>query len=82
MNKTGIKRMNRNFNIIIEKDNGMYVSFCPELDIASQGNSIEDSRQNLKEAIELFFEIASDTEILRRTSKAESYISQLEVEIG
>lgn len=74
--------MSRSFNIIIEKENGMYVSFCPELDIASQGSTIEESRLNLKEAIELFFETASETEISRRTKKEESYISQLEVEIG
>ncbi len=74
--------MSRNFNIIIEKENGMYVSFCPELDIASQGSTIEESRLNLKEAIELFFETASEAEISRRSNKEESYISQLEVEIG
>lgn len=74
--------MSRSFNIIIEKENGMYVSFCPELDIASQGTTIEESRYNLKEAIELFFETASKKEISRRTNKEESYISQLEVEIG
>ena len=73
--------MSRNFNIIIEKENNMYVSFCPELDIASQGYSIEEARLNLKEAIELFFETASEAEIMRRSSD-ETYITNLEVEIG
>jgi predicted RNase H-like HicB family nuclease len=31
------------FTAIIEKDEGMYVSLCPELDIASQGKSVEEA---------------------------------------
>jgi predicted RNase H-like HicB family nuclease len=43
-----------------------YVSLCPELDIASQGDSIEEARKNLQEALELFFETASSQEIKKR----------------
>ena len=43
---------------------------CTKLDIASQGDSIEESKSNLKEAIELFFEHASQKEIDQRLSKA------------
>jgi predicted RNase H-like HicB family nuclease len=53
------------FTVIIERedeDNG-YVSLCPELDIASQGDSIEEAKKNLKEAIELFLEFAAPSEI-------------------
>jgi len=56
----------RNFTAIIEKEGNMYVALCPELDIASQGNSVEEARQNLKEAIELFLEEASPSEIKER----------------
>ena len=42
------------------------MSLCPELDIASQGNSIEEARDNLREALGLFFELASQEEINRR----------------
>jgi predicted RNase H-like HicB family nuclease len=48
---------------IIQREGDMYVSLCPELDIASQGISIEEARNNLREALELFFEIASPEEI-------------------
>ena len=48
---------------IIEKENGGYVALCPELDIASQGGSIEEARRNLQEALELFFETADPSEI-------------------
>ena len=51
---------------IIEKENGGYVSLCPELDIASQGDTVEQARDNLKEALELFFETASPDEIKQR----------------
>jgi predicted RNase H-like HicB family nuclease len=43
-----------------------YVSLCPELDIASQGENVEAARQNLAEALELFFEHASESEIKER----------------
>jgi predicted RNase H-like HicB family nuclease len=39
---------------------------CPALDIASQGKSIEVARDNLREALELFFESASADEIKQR----------------
>ncbi len=46
------------FTVIIEREDDGYVSVCPELDIASQGNNVEEARLNLIEAIELFFETA------------------------
>lgn len=39
---------------------------CPELDIASQGYSVEEANANLREAIDLFLETASDTELQTR----------------
>lgn len=66
---------------IIERENDMMISYCPELDIASQGHTVEEARENLKEAIELFFETASDSEIRSRL-KSEIYITRLEVEVA
>jgi predicted RNase H-like HicB family nuclease len=43
------------FTAIIEREENGYVSLCPELDIASQGDTVEEARNNLVEAIELFF---------------------------
>ena len=51
---------------IIEREGYGYVGLCPELDIASQGATIEGARTNLQEAVELFFETADPTEIERR----------------
>ncbi len=41
---------------VINKENNLYTAWCPELDIASQGKSIEEAIENLKEAIELYLE--------------------------
>jgi len=73
--------MRQNYSAIIQKDDNMFVSICPELDIASQGYSIEEAKMNLKEAIELFLDTASQQEILDRTLN-EFYITSLEVQLA
>jgi len=45
-----------NFSSIVWREEDLYVAWCPDLDIASQGKSIEESLENLKEAIELYLE--------------------------
>lgn len=71
----------KQFTAIIEKEDDLYVALCPELDIASQGNTVEDARNNLKEALELFFETASKKEIQDRLH-TEVFITQLQVAVG
>lgn len=61
---------------IIEREDDSYVATCPELDIVSQGETVETARQNLLEAVEGFFEVASPSEIRRRL-KRETYIMPL-----
>ncbi len=56
----------RELTAIIERDGDGYVSLCPEIDVASQGDTIEEARSNLIEALELFFEVASNEEIKHR----------------
>ena len=60
-------KQRRQFTAIIEREGAGYVSLCPELDIASQGDTIEEARGNLGEAVELFFECASESEINRKS---------------
>ncbi len=69
------------FTAIIEREGDGYVALCPELDIASQGDSIEEARNNLIEALELFFEVADPSEIQNRL-RSEVFVTQLEVAIG
>lgn len=71
----------RQLTAIIEREGDGYVSLCPELDIASQGNSVQEAKSNLKEALELFFETASPQEIDARLHD-EVYITRLEVAVG
>ncbi len=73
--------MNRQLTAIIEREGNGYVSLCPELDIASQGDTIEESRTNLQEALELFFETASPEEIKTRLH-SEVYVTHVEVAVG
>jgi predicted RNase H-like HicB family nuclease len=69
------------FTAIIEREADVYVSLCPELDIASQGDTIEEAKANLTEAIELFLESADESETKRRL-RTEIFITQLEVAVG
>ncbi len=73
--------MRKQLTAIIEREEDGYVSLCPELDIASQGNTIEEARENLREALELFFETASPKEIQTRTHE-EVYVTRVEVAVG
>ena len=73
--------MQKQLTAIIEREGDGYVSLCPELDIASQGVTIEEARDNLREALELFFETASPDEIQQRLHE-EVYVTRVEVAVG
>ena len=66
---------------VIEREGDWFVALCPELDIASQGESIESARAALIEAIEGFFENAGEEEVARRLH-SEVYVTRLEVAVG
>ena len=74
----GIKRQ---LTAIIEREERGFYALCPEFDVASQGASVEEARQNLTEAVELFLETANPKEINTRLH-GELFITQLEVEVG
>ncbi len=56
----------RQFTALIEREGDGFVALCPEVDVASQGATVEEAKRNLQEALELFFETASETEIAER----------------
>ena len=66
---------------VIEREGDGYVALCPELDIASQGGTVEEARTNLEEALALFLETASSAEVKERLH-SEVYITRLEVTAG
>ena len=73
--------MRRHLTAIVEREGNGYVALCPEVDVASQGDSVPEARENLQEAITLFFEAASAGEIERRW-RSEVYVTQVEVTVG
>lgn len=73
--------MRKQLTAIIGREGTGYVSSCPELDIASQGDSVEEARDNLREALELFFETASKEEIATRLHE-DVYVTRVEVAVG
>ena len=73
--------MLKQLTAIIEREGNAYVSLCPEVDVASQGMTIEEARENLREALALFFETASPQEIQTRL-RSEVYVTHVEVAVG
>jgi len=74
-------KQTRQVTAIIEREDDGYVALCPELDIASQGASVEEARRNLAEAVELFFESADPSEVTRRLH-TEIFVTRLEIVVG
>ncbi|MYB33811.1 MAG: type II toxin-antitoxin system HicB family antitoxin [Gammaproteobacteria bacterium] len=73
--------MSMRLTAIVEREGDGYVSLCPEVDIASQGDTVVEARENLIEALALFFETASSGEIGKRLTD-EVYITNIEVAVG
>ena len=73
--------MSKELTAIIESEGDGYVALCPEVDLASQGETVAGARANLQEALELFFETASGTEIEQRY-RSEVYVTRIEVAVS
>jgi predicted RNase H-like HicB family nuclease len=54
---------------VIERDEDWYVATCPELGVASQGQTIEEAESMIREAVELLLEEATPEEIQRRLNR-------------
>jgi predicted RNase H-like HicB family nuclease len=65
------------YTAVIQEEEGGYVSLCPELDVASQGETVEEALATLKEAVELVLEVAAPEEIERRSNKR-FFVTQFE----
>jgi predicted RNase H-like HicB family nuclease len=46
----------KSFTAVIRKGEKQFVALCPEVDVVSQGHTIEEAASNLKEAVELYIE--------------------------
>jgi predicted RNase H-like HicB family nuclease len=71
----------KSFTAVLQREGGMYVAHCLELDVASQGRTVEKATANLKEAVELFLECA-DPEEVRRRLHGEVFVTRFEAARG
>jgi len=69
------------YTAIVEKEGDQYVALCPELDVASQGASVEEAAANLREAVELFLECADPEEIARRVH-TDVFVTRFDATVG
>lgn len=69
------------YTAILEKEGDGYVALCPEIDIASQGATVEETTANLREAVELFLECADPEEVARRVH-SEIFVTRFEANVG
>ena len=72
--------MNRQLTAIVEREGEGYVALCPEVDVASQGDTVAEARDNLAEALTLFFETVSAGEIDRRM-RSEVYVTNVVIAV-
>ena len=72
--------MNRQLTAIVEREGEGYVALCPEVDVASQGDTVAEARDNLAEALTLFFEAVSAGEIDRRM-RSEVYVTNVVIAV-
>jgi predicted RNase H-like HicB family nuclease len=71
----------RRLTAILEREGDVYVALCPEVDVASQGTTIEEAKVNLIEALTLFFESADAKEVAQRLT-GEILVTQVEIPVG
>ena len=71
----------RSLTAFIEHEDDVWVAICPELDIASQGSTVEEARTNLQEAVELFFECGPPEEVAKRL-RSEVFVTRIDVAAG
>ncbi len=73
--------VNRTLTAVIEREEDLYVALCPEFDVVSQGASVREARENLREALDLFLEEAPPEEQERRY-RPEVYVTNLNIAVG
>ena len=61
-------------NVIVQKEEKWYVAKCLDNNVTSQGKSIEESLENLKEALELYFE-----DYIPDSEEKQTFLTTLEV---
>lgn len=68
------------FTAIIQRSEKWFIALCPELDVASHGETVEEATHNITEAVKIFLQTASPSEITRRMNR-ETYITPLAISV-
>jgi len=71
----------RRLTAVTWREGNGYVALCPDVDVASQGDTVQEARANLTEALQLFLETASPAELAERL-RVDVEVSPLEVAVG
>jgi predicted RNase H-like HicB family nuclease len=66
---------------IIEKEGELYAALCPDLDVGSQGATVEEATSNLREAVELFL-ASADAEEIKRRLRTDIFVTRIEAKHG
>ena len=48
--------MSKHFTVAIQKEDDWYIAKCLENSVASQGNTMDEATENLREALMLYYE--------------------------
>ncbi|AKB78928.1 hypothetical protein MSHOH_2445 [Methanosarcina horonobensis HB-1 = JCM 15518] len=67
----------RQFLVAITKEDNFFIARCPELNVTSQGETLEEAEENIKEAIELYIERFGTEDLSQQVSKP--YLTLVEV---
>ncbi len=67
------------FSVVVIPENGSYSAWTPELDVASQGDTVEEAITNLKEAIELHLECLTQKELSELSQKQPQLVTTIQV---
>jgi len=74
-----MQRQKFEFSAVITKEEKWYVALCPELDVASQGKSVEEALSNLKEALELYL---ADEDVKLPETRERPFVTIIKVEVN
>ena len=69
------------FSAVFTREDGGYSALCPELGVSSQGNTIEEAESNIKEAVTLYIEDMTHSELApyARVQKEKPLLKTFEV---
>ncbi|MFH0986559.1 MAG: type II toxin-antitoxin system HicB family antitoxin [Candidatus Micrarchaeota archaeon] len=67
-----------NFSVVVFREGASFSAWCPDLDIADQGDTAEEAIANLREAIELHLECLSPAELREIKSRGPRFVTSIE----